>query len=78
MISAKDQQRAERAFKKEERALEGRKAMMEYESDGLATRAKTERLKLLRLAQEAQAQPAAPAAKPTKRSARAPRHIAAL
>ena len=49
-----DQQRAERNFKKEERARDGRKAMTEYEVQALAVRAKTERLKALRLAKEAQ------------------------
>jgi hypothetical protein len=48
-----DQQRAERNFKKEERAKDGRKAMTEYEIQGRATRAKTERLKAIRLAKEA-------------------------
>ena len=78
MISEKDRQRAERAFKKEERDLDGRKAMREYESEGLATRAKTERLKVLRLAHEAQAQADGPATNLTKRSSRAPRHTTAL
>ena len=63
-------QRAERNFKKEERARDGRAAMAEYEVQARAVRAKTERLKALRLAKEAQAQNAAPEeppAKPTKR-----------
>jgi hypothetical protein len=47
--------RAERNFKKEERARDGRAAMTEYEAQGFATRAKTARLKELRLAREAQA-----------------------
>jgi hypothetical protein len=47
-------QRAERNFKKEERAEDGRKAMMEYELQAFATREKTARLKELRLAKEAQ------------------------
>jgi hypothetical protein len=48
-------QQAEKSFKKEERAQDGRKAMMEYESQALATREKTARLKELRLAKEAEA-----------------------
>jgi hypothetical protein len=64
-----DQQRAERNFKKEERAKDGRKAMTEYEIQGRATREKTERLKALRLARDAQVQTDAPAAKPTKQAA---------
>jgi hypothetical protein len=47
---------AERSFKQEERVRDGRKAMAEYEVQARATRAKTERLKVLRLAKEAQAQ----------------------
>jgi hypothetical protein len=49
-------QRAEKSFKKEERAQDARKAMSEYESQALATREKTARLKELRLAKEAQVQ----------------------
>ena len=45
--------RAEKSFKKEERAREGAKAMMDYEAEGRATREKTERLRALRLAKEA-------------------------
>jgi hypothetical protein len=46
---------AEAVFKKEERAQDGRKAMIEYESQAISTRAKTARLKALRLAKAAQA-----------------------
>ena len=67
MISDQDQQRAEKRFKQEERARDGRKAMTEYETQARATRAKTERLKALRLAKEAQAQTEEPPSKPTKR-----------
>jgi hypothetical protein len=56
MTSEQDRKRAERSFKQEERARDGRKAMAEYEVQARATRAKTERLKTLRLAKEAQAQ----------------------
>ena len=45
--------RAEANFKKEERAREGAKALMEYEANGRKVREKTERLKALRLAKEA-------------------------
>jgi hypothetical protein len=67
MISDLDQQRAEKRFKQEERARDGRKAMTEYETQDRATRAKTERLKALRLAKEAQVQTEEPPAKSTKR-----------
>ena len=68
MISDQDQQRAEKRFKQEERARDGRKAMTEYQTQARATRAKTERLKALRLAKEAQAQTEEQPAEPTKRS----------
>jgi hypothetical protein len=45
--------RAEASFRKEERAKEGAKAMMEYQANSRMTREKTERLKALRLAKEA-------------------------
>ena len=45
--------RAEASFRKEERAKEGAKAMMEYQADSRMVREKTERLKALRLAKEA-------------------------
>ena len=46
--------RAERNFKREERALDSQKAMAEYETQARATRKKTAGLKALRLAKEAQ------------------------
>ncbi|HKD29168.1 MAG TPA: hypothetical protein VKC66_25070, partial [Xanthobacteraceae bacterium] len=45
--------RAEASFRKEERAKEGAKAMMEYQANLRMVREKTERLKALRLAKEA-------------------------
>jgi hypothetical protein len=45
--------RAEASFKKEERAKEGAKAMMEYQINSRLVREKTERLRALRLAKEA-------------------------
>jgi hypothetical protein len=45
--------RAEANFKKEARAKEGAKAMMEYQANSRIVREKTERLKALRLAKEA-------------------------
>ena len=45
--------RAEASFRKEERAKEGAKAMMEYQASSRMVREKTERLKALRLAKEA-------------------------
>jgi len=48
--------RADARFRHEERVIDGRKAMTEYEAQALATLEKTARLKALRLAKEAQAQ----------------------
>ena len=45
------QARAERLFRKEQQALEGREAMAEYEAQAKALRKRTERLRALRLAQ---------------------------
>jgi hypothetical protein len=47
--------RAEASFRKEERAKEGAKAMMEYRANSRKIREKTERLKALRLAKEEEA-----------------------
>jgi hypothetical protein len=51
--------RAEASFKKEERAKEGAKAMMEYQANGRTVRANMERLKALRLAKQAADKPRA-------------------
>jgi hypothetical protein len=55
MTSDQARQRAERLFKKEERARDGSAAMIEYKAEAIATREKTARLRELRLAREAQA-----------------------
>ena len=47
------ERRASANFKKEEQAKDGKKAMLDYEADGRAVRAKTARLRALRLAKEA-------------------------
>jgi hypothetical protein len=67
MNSEQARQLAEKRFKQEERAQDGRKAMTEYEAEARATREKTARLKALRLAKEAQAQNEALPAKPAER-----------
>ncbi len=59
-------QRAEESFKQEERALDGRKAMTEYEAQARSVREKTARLKALRLAAEAQGQTEKPVERPVK------------
>jgi hypothetical protein len=56
MTSGEARQQAERSFKQQERAEDGRKPMSEYEAQARTTREKTARLKALRLAKEAQAQ----------------------
>jgi hypothetical protein len=63
LSSDEARQRAEKSFKQEARALDGRKAMTEYEAQVLAIRKKTARLRELRLAKEAQAQNEEPAPK---------------
>ena len=73
MTSDRARQRAERSFKKEERTQDGRKAVIEYEAQAVATRKKTARLKALRLAEEAQAQTLAPPTKQTIGGPSAPR-----
>jgi hypothetical protein len=44
--------RAEASFKKDERAKDGAKAMMEYQANARMVRERTEKLKALRLAKE--------------------------
>ena len=51
--SNKARARAEASFRKEERAKDGAKAMMDYQVNARMVREKTERLKALRLAKEA-------------------------
>jgi hypothetical protein len=70
--------RADARFKQQERALDGRKAMTEYEAQVLAIREKTARLKTLRLAKEAQAQNEEPPPKQPKRRANLRDRITAL
>jgi hypothetical protein len=52
MNSDTARQLAEKSFKKEVRARDGQMAMSEYESQAVATREKTARLKALPLAKE--------------------------
>ena len=51
--SNKARARAEASFRKEDRAKEGAKAMMDYQANARMVREKTERLKALRLAKQA-------------------------
>jgi hypothetical protein len=53
MTSDEARARAEANFKKEERAKDGAKAMMEYQANSRLVREKTEKLRALRLAKEA-------------------------
>ena len=62
--------RAEANFKKEERAKEGAKAMLEYQANSRLVREKTERLKALRLAKEAADKSKSAGRPETKTSAR--------
>jgi hypothetical protein len=66
--------RAEASFKKEERAKEGAKAMLEYQANGRVVREQMARLKALRLAKEAADAAAVPAPpQPEKKPRRAKR-----
>jgi hypothetical protein len=65
--SEQARQQAEKRFKQEERARDGRNAMIEYEAEAVATRKKTARLKALRLAKEAQLRSEPPAPKLAER-----------
>jgi len=71
--------RSDAQLKKMQRAEDGRKAMIEYEAERAAVRAKTERLRVLRLAREAELEAAAEAAPrkavavPQKKVAAAPK-----
>ena len=68
--------KAAAAFKKQERAREGEKAMSEYHAAQIAEEKKTLRLRALRLAQESAAAAEAPALAATSKSPvrkRAPR-----
>ena len=51
--SSETRARAEASFRKEERAKDGAKAMMDYQAKARMVREKTERLKALRLAKQA-------------------------
>jgi hypothetical protein len=64
-----DKSAAERAnaeFKKTQREHDAKKAMAEYDAEGAALRAKTERLRALRLARDAALPQPAPVAKKAK------------
>jgi hypothetical protein len=70
--------RAEARFRQEARALDGRKAMTEYEAQVLAIREKTARLRALRLVTEAQAQNEEPPLKIKVRPIKKPQSIIVL
>ena len=65
MVDKSKKDDAQAQFQKLQRAEDGKKAMSEYEAEGIAVRAKTERLRALRLARDA----AEAAAAPPKKSA---------
>ncbi|HEY1745693.1 MAG TPA: hypothetical protein VGG11_02860 [Xanthobacteraceae bacterium] len=62
MAENSNKQAANAQFAKLQRADDAKKAMSDYESDAVALRKKTERLKALRLARDAAAPPVQPAA----------------
>ena len=68
--------RAELSIKKEERARDGAKAMMEYLANSQMVRERTERLRALRLAKEAADREAERAGKANAAAATAPAKVA--
>jgi hypothetical protein len=66
--SKKDAAGAE--FRKAQRAQDGKNAMLEYEAEARAVRAKTERLRTLRLARDAALPPEPATAAPKKKAAK--------
>jgi hypothetical protein len=68
--SKKDDAKAQ--ILKVQRAEDGKKAMSEYEAEGAAVRAKTERLRALRLARDAAEQAAPPKKAAAKKKASKP------
>jgi len=68
MDSGQARQRAEKSFSREERARNGKNAMMEYETQARAIREKTARLKALRLAKEAETKTVEPTGHPAKQT----------
>ena len=64
--SSEARARAEASFRKEERAKDGAKAMMEYQAHSRVVREKTAKLRALRLAKEA----AEKAVEPAKKNSR--------
>jgi hypothetical protein len=61
---------ANKEFRKQRQAEDGRRAMLEYENTAAANRAKTARLKALRLARDAEEAAAAEVAPPAKKKAK--------
>ena len=72
---------ADAQFKKAQREQDGKKAMAEYEADGIAMRAKTAKLRAMRMARDAEqavADAASPPAKKTVKKAKAKPTISAF
>jgi hypothetical protein len=59
-VADQKKDRAEADLKKLQQAKDGQKAMLDYEAEAAAIRAKTERLRALRLARDAALPPPAP------------------
>jgi hypothetical protein len=70
--STENKARAEASFKKEERAKEGAKAMMEYQANGRVVREQMARLKALRLAKQAADEAAGVSPETPVKAAKAP------
>jgi hypothetical protein len=61
--------KASTELRKQQQAADGKKAMLDYEAEAAAVRARTEKLRALRLARDAAAPPAQPKPLVRKRSA---------
>jgi hypothetical protein len=68
MADKSNKNEANAQFAKLQRANDAKKAILEYETEAVALRAKTARLKALRLARDAAAPPAPKAAAPQRRT----------
>ena len=71
MADKSSAERANAEFKKTQRDHDAKKAVSEYDAEGAATRAKTERLRALRLARDAAAPKPEPKAKASKTAKKA-------
>lgn len=68
--------KASSELRKMQQAEDGKKAMLDYEAEAVATRAKTEKLRALRLAREAAAPPPPAKKSPAKKASKGAKKVA--